>query len=128
VQPTASIKKPAASRPRSPRTSGDVTESYSYDGEDERVGKTVSGTPPVTTVYFQGIWEQIVGGASTRYYTFNGLAIAVRHSATNAVTYLHGDYLGSVSLATNSSGAVVRVESLDAASLLCRDFFHPHKR
>ena len=72
---------------------------------------------------FPGIWEQIVGGASTRYYTFNGQAIAVRDSATNAVTYLHGDHLGSVSLATNSSGAVVRAASLHAASLLCRDFF-----
>jgi RHS repeat-associated protein len=81
-----------------------------YDADGERVAKTAGG---VTTVYFQGIWEQIVGGASTRYYSFNGQVVAMRDSATNAVTYLHGDHLGSVSLATNSSGAVVSKQDFD---------------
>jgi len=91
-------------------TNGGVTESYIYDADGERVAKTVGG---VTTVYLQGVWEQIVGGASTRYYTFNGQVVAMRDSATNAVTYLHGDHLGSVSLATNSSGAVVSRQDFD---------------
>ena len=92
------------------RMTGGVTESYTYDADGERVAKTVGG---VTTVYFQGLWEQTVGGASTRYYTFNGQVVAMRDSATNAVTYLHGDHLGSVSLATNSSGAVVSRQDFD---------------
>jgi YD repeat-containing protein len=47
-------------------TSGDVIETYTYAAAGERVARTVSG---VTTMYFQGIWEQIVGGASKRYYS-----------------------------------------------------------
>jgi hypothetical protein len=38
-------------------------ETYTYDADSERVAKTVGGA---TTVSFQGIWAQIVGGASTR--------------------------------------------------------------
>ena len=37
----------------------------------------------------------------------------MRDSATNAVTSLHGDHLGSVSLATNSSGAVTSRQDFD---------------
>jgi YD repeat-containing protein len=47
-------------------TSG-VSESYTYDADGERVAKTVGR---VATVYFQGLWEQTVGGASKLYYTF----------------------------------------------------------
>jgi len=49
-------------------TNSGFTESYTYDADGERVAKTVGG---VATVYLQGLWEQIVGGASTRYYPFN---------------------------------------------------------
>jgi hypothetical protein len=64
-------------------------------------------------VPIQGLWEQIVGGASTRYYTVGGQVVAMRDSATTAVTYLHGDHLGSVSLATNNSGARVSQQDFD---------------
>jgi RHS repeat-associated protein len=90
--------------------SGGITESYIYDADGERVAKTVSG---VTTVYFLGLWEQTVGGASKLYYTFNGQVVAMRDTSTNTVTYLHGDHLGSVSLATNSSGQVVSRQDFD---------------
>jgi len=92
------------------RMTGGITESYTYDADGDRVAKTVGG---VTTVYLQGLWEQIVGGASTRYYPFNDQIVAMRDSATNAVTYLHGDHLGSVSLATDNSGAVVSKQDFD---------------
>jgi RHS repeat-associated protein len=85
-------------------------ETYLYDADGERVAKTVGST---TTVYFQGIWEQVVGGASKLYYTFNGQVVAMRDTSANTVTYLHGDHLGSVSLATNSSGAVVSKQDFD---------------
>jgi uncharacterized protein RhaS with RHS repeats len=62
-------------------TSGGVSESYLYDADGERVAKTVSGTPAVTTVYFAGLWEQVVGGASKRYYTVGGQIVAMRDSA-----------------------------------------------
>src|SRR6185295_7984615 len=38
------------------------------------------------------------------YYSFNGQVVAMRNRSTNVVTYLHGDHLGSVSVATTSSG------------------------
>ena len=91
-------------------TRAGVTESYTYDGDGTRVAKTVGG---VTTVYFQGLWEQVVGGASTQYYTFNGQVVAVRDSAAG-VSYLYGDQLGSVSFATNASGSSTSQQDFDA--------------
>ena len=87
-----------------------ISESYTYDADGEQVSKTAGNA---TTIYFQGLWEQVIGGTSKRYYTFNGQVIAMRDSGTNAVTYLHGDHLGSVSVATNSSGAVVSQQDFD---------------
>jgi RHS repeat-associated protein len=79
------------------------SESYTYDADGERV-KKVRGS--VTTLYYEGQWEEVAGGAAQIVYTFNGQAIAMRASNTNAVTYLHGDHLGSVSVATNMAGAI----------------------
>ncbi|MFN8505603.1 RHS repeat-associated core domain-containing protein [Kouleothrix sp.] len=91
-------------------TRAGVTESYTYDGDGTRVAKTVGG---VTTVYFAGLWEQIVGGASTQYYTFNGQVVALRDSAAG-VSYLYGDQLGSVSFATSASGSATSRQDFDA--------------
>jgi len=60
-----------------------------------------------TTVYLEGVWEEIAGGVTQIYYMFNGRVVAVRDSGTSAVTYLHNDHLGSVSVATDGSQAVV---------------------
>ena len=62
-------------------------------------------------MYFAGLWEQTTAGARTLYYSFNGQGVAMRNSA--GVTYLHGDHLGSISLATNSSGAIVSQQEFD---------------
>jgi len=45
----------------------------------------------------------------TKYYTFGGTPIALRQGTGTggALTYLSGDYLGSVSLATSSTGAMM---------------------
>jgi YD repeat-containing protein len=37
------------------------TESYNYDADGERVRKVVGGT---TTVYLEGLWEEVAGGAA----------------------------------------------------------------
>jgi len=78
-------------------------ESYSYDADGERVVRTAGG---VTTVFFEGVWEQTTAGARKLYYTFNGQVVAMRDMSVtpNVVTYLHGDHLGSVSVATDSTG------------------------
>ena len=39
----------------------------------------------------------------TKYYFFNGQRVAMRQNGT--LTYLHGDHLGSASLATTAIGA-----------------------
>jgi RHS repeat-associated protein len=47
--------------------------------------------------------------AVTKYYLFGGQRVAMRvgTGAQSAVYYLHGDHLGSTSLTTNTSGALV---------------------
>jgi YD repeat-containing protein len=94
---------------------GTATESYSYDVDGQRVVtvRSVSGQPTVTTVTFGGLWEEVVGGTQTRYYTFNGQVIAVR-AGSNGVTYLHGDHLGSISVSTSATGQVLNTQHYDA--------------
>jgi RHS repeat-associated protein len=92
-------------------TSGGVTESYSYDADGERVRRT-AGTG--TTLYFQGLWEERTDGWWHSRYTFNGQIIGQHDNWTGGtVTYLHGDHLGSVSLATTSSGALDSQQEFD---------------
>jgi RHS repeat-associated protein len=43
----------------------------------------------------------------THYYTFNRQRVAVRDGASGPVSWLHGDHLGSASVATNSSGGKI---------------------
>jgi RHS repeat-associated protein len=43
----------------------------------------------------------------THYYTFNGQRVAVRDGASGPVSWLHGDLLGSASVASNSSGGKI---------------------
>jgi len=90
----------AENRPTSITFAG-VSETYTYDADGERL-KVVRGS--TTTVYVAGLWEEVIGGAVKSYYTLNGTVMALRDSGTNAVTYLHGDHLGSISLATTASG------------------------
>ena len=90
-------------------TNGSVTESYSYTADDTRV-KVTSGS--TTTIYLEGMYEEVIGGAIRSTYTLNETAVAVReqNGATNTVTYLHGDHLGSVGVVTDSSGAATHQE------------------
>jgi len=46
-----------------------------------------------------------VGAAVTKYYAFNGQRVAMRQG--DVVYYLHGDHLGSTSLTTDDTGAIV---------------------
>jgi RHS repeat-associated protein len=91
-------------------TNGTAPESYTYDADGERVLRTAGG---VTTVFFEGVWEQTTAGARKLYYTFNGQVVAMRDSTSNTVTYLHGDHLGSVSAATNSTGTAASTQEFD---------------
>lgn len=90
-----------------------VQESYTYDAEGERVTRQRLVPLPsgVTTVYAGGVWEEDAPGGTTRsVYRFAGRAIAQRtvvaSPASNTVSYLHADGLGSTSASTNSGGAI----------------------
>jgi RHS repeat-associated protein len=91
------------------------TTSFFYDADGQRVKKvdpsTSSGS--VTTHYVGDVFEKNTStGEYTHYYYLNGQRVALRKSTdwtrgTGTVTWLHGDHLGSASLATNGSGQVV---------------------
>jgi RHS repeat-associated protein len=85
-------------------------ESYSYDADGERV-KLLRGS--TTTVYLEGLWDEVAGGTTKMSYDFNGQIVAVRDTSANTVTYLHADHLGSISVATNSSGAQLNGQEFD---------------
>ena len=74
-----------------------------------------------TTVYLGGMWEEdVVAGASqgTRsLYTFNGVVVAQRD--TNGVIYLHGDHLGSISVATGAGGVLASKQEFDPWGKVC---------
>ncbi|WP_029215371.1 RHS repeat-associated core domain-containing protein [Kallotenue papyrolyticum] len=92
-------------------SSGGATETYTYDADGARLTRTAGG---VTTVYVGGLYEEDLGSSGTRaLYQFNGQIIAQRSSDSGGLIYLHGDHLGSVSLATNASGAVVSRQDFD---------------
>ena len=99
----------AESRPSSITTTATgTTETYGYNGDSERVTKTVGVT---TTTYLEGLWEATSTSAVKTYYAFGGQMVAVRDSA--GVSYLHGDHLGSVSVATTSTGAAASRQQYD---------------
>jgi len=88
------------------------SESYSYDADGERV-QVVAGS--TTTVYLGGLWEETSSGAVKAYYSFNGQTIAVRDSTdpTDPVSYLHGDHLGSVSVASGAGASTKGSQRFD---------------
>ncbi|MDY0020137.1 MAG: RHS repeat-associated core domain-containing protein, partial [Anaerolineae bacterium] len=57
-----------------------------------------------TTVYVNGLYEVTPQGV-TKYYYLGSQRVAMRQSGV--LTYLHGDALGSASLATSVTGTVV---------------------
>jgi len=79
---------------------------FAYDGDGNRV-KVTAGVS--TTVYIGNYYEQ-QGSTVTKYYYLGGQRVAMRvgpAGQAGTVYYLHGDHLGSTSLATNASGGVV---------------------
>ena len=91
----------AANRPVAITANG-ITETYRYDGDGNRITRTRQGQ---TTVYFQGLWEDTLGVNGRKLYRFNGQIVAIRDDA-GAVTYPHGDHLGSVSVVTDGNGSL----------------------
>ena len=85
--------------------SGGVTTTYAYDGDGQRVRKTISAGGTVTNTYYIGNYFEatVVGGntTTTKYYYFGAQRIAMMQGST--VTYLYGDHLGSTSATSTDS-------------------------
>jgi len=82
---------------------GDATR-FVYDGDGNRIARQ---DPTGLTVNVGAVEVEISGTQrlTTTYYFAGGQRIAMRKDGK--VTYLHGDHLGSASLATDASGAKV---------------------
>ena len=65
-----------------------------------------------TVVTVADLWERTVGDAMTHFYRFGADIIGVRRS-DQGTRYLFSDLLGSVSAATNASGALVGMQHDD---------------
>jgi len=88
-----------------------VQETYQYDADTNRVSSTRNGL----TTFYLGLWEENSNGVKKAYYQFGGSTVAVRvqDGTATGVTYLHADHLGSVSLATTSSGTIASLQFFD---------------
>jgi len=71
--------------------------------------------PTKTTYYIGGLYEVDSDGATRSYYIMGGQGLAMRlqNGGSQSVVYLNGDHLGSVSMATDSSGNRVSKQDFD---------------
>ncbi|OQA23166.1 MAG: hypothetical protein BWY63_00417 [Chloroflexi bacterium ADurb.Bin360] len=81
-----------------------VKTTFTHDGDGTPMMKPVSESCGYTTTYVGSHYEK-TGSVVTKYCTFGNHRVAMRQGGV--LTYLHGDHLGSASLATNASGAKV---------------------
>jgi len=81
--------------------SGDVTASFVYDGDGNRVISTISS---VTTVYVGDHYEIEIGSPDTTrlYYAAGGSRLAMRVEGT--LYWLLGDHLGSTTRTLSGTG------------------------
>ena len=87
-----------------------------YTGSGPRLdsGSSIIKRPIKTTYYIGGVYE-VDSDGTTRSYFGAGGASALRTSSggVQSVLYLHGDHLGSVSLATDSTGNKASEQDFD---------------
>jgi RHS repeat-associated protein len=79
---------------------------FTFDGDGKRV-KSVAGSE---TTLFVGSHYEMTGSSVTKYYFAGAQRIAMRSctgGTCSAPTYLAGDHLGSTSLVTDASGALI---------------------
>jgi uncharacterized protein RhaS with RHS repeats len=77
---------------------------YTYDGQGALVKRTMADGS--WTVYIGGIYEKHSDGTYVKYYSALGRRIAMRDN-TGVVHYVLADHLGSSTVVTSSTGAVV---------------------
>jgi RHS repeat-associated protein len=102
---------------------GTTTLGFLYDSEHRRYEQCIGGctSPTSTTTYLDGpaMSEKAVSGTNVTwndYIAADGALVAerVNNAGTVSLLYFTGDHLGSTSVLTNASGAVVERDSYDA--------------
>jgi RHS repeat-associated protein len=93
------------------RTVSGGTVSYTYDANGTLVKRTNADN--TWTVYVGGVFEKNSDGNTVKYYGASGKVVAMRKTPSGgapSLYYLLGDHLGSTSVITDASGAVVASE------------------
>ena len=87
---------------------GDATTTFGYDGDGGRVKKTVSttqaGTTTTSTTVYIGQLYVCTGTACAKLIYGGHQRVALVQGGSGAISYFHGDHLGSTSVLTNASG------------------------
>jgi YD repeat-containing protein len=100
------------------------TESYVYDGDGNRISKTVGG---VKTLNVNKYYEKNTGtGTVTTSYYLGDKLVVTREGTT--LTYIHQESLNSTSVTSSSTGALVSgIKYYPFATGFCARyfFFHP---
>ena len=92
--------------------SGGTTTTYAYDGDGNRLKRSVTSGGTTTTTYYVGNYYEVTGSTVTRYYYLGDQRVAMRQNG--AVYYLHGDHLGSTNVV---SGAAISQQAYYAYRL-----------
>jgi YD repeat-containing protein len=81
--------------------SGAASATFVYDGDGNRVKATIGG---VTTSFLGEYFEWSGSTSSMNKYYFAGTTRLAVRTGSSTINYLLGDHLGSIAIATNSSG------------------------
>ncbi|MGH3849308.1 MAG: RHS repeat domain-containing protein, partial [Pseudonocardiaceae bacterium] len=93
-----------------------VIDSFVYGPEHQRISQIQkSGTTTTRTLYYAGAMEKEVTSTTTTVKTYlpNGTGVIIDSGTTPQARYFHKDHLGSVSVITDQTGAVVERLSYD---------------
>jgi RHS repeat-associated protein len=83
--------------------SGDVTATFTYDGDGNRVKGAITGG--VTTTYVGNYFEWVSSTNDMKKYYYAGATRVAMRTGPSTLNYLLGDHLGSQAITTTSTGA-----------------------
>ncbi len=99
-----------------------TTTGFVYDGDGNRVSKTVTINGTSTTTSYVGNYYEVTNGATTSYYYLGSQRVAMRDA--NGVTFFHVDQLGSTSLTTGAESSTQKYFHLDLVKISAQACTH----
>lgn len=96
-----------------------ISLSYTYGADYERVKSVLTTASGNTTKYYFGGYEKLTNSAGTKHIHYISspaglVAIVVRQGTTDTYHYTYTDHLGSILAVTNSAGAIEVDQNFDA--------------